>query len=183
MIVGAVLSVAGILIRQVNPGFPLNGQFLALIAALCAIITYISVSLLTCRSPHNMEKLLHRGAYAVDADGIALPEIKAPAGGWSRLIGVDELFSLGDRLQSYAIFWWSMFWLFLFIVGTLWNFVSPWPQSWWWNYVLLVHIFLPLLVGLVTGLWFSIGGIRDLLRLHRHLKNKHADPDDDGEAQ
>lgn len=183
MIVGAVLSVAGILLRQVNPDFPLNGQVLALIAALCAIITYVSVSLLTCRSPHNMEKLLHRGAYAVDADGIVLPEVAAPAAGWSRLIGVDELFSRGDRLQSYAIFAWSMFWFFLFVVGTLWNLVSPWPESWWWNYVLIVHISLPLLIGLVTGIWFSIGGIRDLLRLLRHLKNKHANPDDDGETQ
>ncbi|MFZ4716716.1 MAG: sodium:solute symporter family protein [Chthoniobacterales bacterium] len=183
MIVGAVLSVAGIVIRQVNPEFPLNGQVLALIAALSAIITYISVSLLTCRDPHNMEKLLNRGAYAVDADGIALPEKQVFAGGWSRLIGVDELFSRGDRLQSYAIFGWSVFWFILFVGGTIWNFISPWPQSWWWNYVLIVHISLPILVGLVTGIWFSIGGIRDLLRLFRRLKSKPADPNDDGEMQ
>lgn len=183
MIVGAVLSVAGIVIRQVVPDFPLNGQVLALIAALCAIVTYIVVSLLTCRESHNMDKLLHRAVYAVDADGIPLPKIEAAANGWRRLIGVDELFSRADRWQSYAIFGWSMFWLFLFLVGTCWNLVSPWPNSWWWNYVLVTGIALPLLIGLVTGIWFSIGGIRDLFRLLRRLKEKHADPGDDGEAQ
>jgi SSS family solute:Na+ symporter len=183
MIVGAILSVAGIVIRQLVPDFPLNGQVLALIAALCAIVTYIAVSLLTCRDPHNMDKLLHRGVYAVDADGIPLPKIEASAAGWRRLIGVDEHFSRTDRWQSYAIFGWSMFWLFLFIGGTCWNLVSPWPNSWWWNYVLVANIALPLLIGLVTGIWFSIGGIRDLFRLLRRLKEKHADPGDDGEAQ
>ena len=183
MIVGAILSVAGIVIRQIVPDFPLNGQVLALIAALCAIVTYIAVSLLTCRDPHNMDKLLHRGVYAVDADGIPLPKIEASAAGWRRLIGVDEHFSRTDRWQSYAIFGWSMFWLFLFIGGTCWNLVSPWPNSWWWNYVLVANIALPLLIGLVTGIWFSIGGIRYLFRLLRRLKEKHADPGDDGEAQ
>ena len=53
MIVGSLLAVAGIVVQQLDPAFPLNGQILGLIATGAAIVSYVGVSLLTCRRPSN----------------------------------------------------------------------------------------------------------------------------------
>ena len=79
---------AAIVLRQVHPEFPLNGQILALVATLAAIGVYVAVSLVTCRRPHDMDKLLHRGRYALAEDGIPLPEVVKPPRTWQSLIGV-----------------------------------------------------------------------------------------------
>jgi SSS family solute:Na+ symporter len=182
MIVGSGLAVGFIVLRQVNPAFPLNGQVLGFLATLAAIATYVTVSLLTCRSPHDMDKLLHRGKYAVDADGVPLPEVAKPPRTWQTLIGIDEKFRRGDRIQSITLFIWSMGWFVVFIVITLWNLLSRWPVDWWWNYLLVTGIILPLIIGVITTTWFGWGGLRDLGRLFRRLSTAKRDASDDGEV-
>jgi hypothetical protein len=56
-----------------------------------------------------------------------------------------------------------------------------WPTDWWWNYLLVTAIILPLLIGVITTIWFGWGGIRDLGRLFSRLGKKRGDSDDDGE--
>jgi SSS family solute:Na+ symporter len=116
-----------------------------------------------------LQRLLHRGKYAVDAEGNPLPEPEKPPRTWKSLLGVDENFTRGDRIQSAALFWWSMLWFVIFLVVAAWNLIFRWPTDWWYWYTVYTAIFLPLVVSAVMIVWFTWGGVRDLRRLFTSL--------------
>ncbi|MFA6111477.1 MAG: hypothetical protein WDA75_22185, partial [Candidatus Latescibacterota bacterium] len=160
--------------------FPINGQWMYLISMVTAITLYVVVSRLTSREDFNMERMLHRGQYALEPKP---DEPVAPVQTRSRLatfIGIDDNFTRGDRILAWSVASWSMFWFLLFVVITGWNLVSRWPLIWWATYWRYEMIVLPLLVMLVTTVWFWWGGLRDLVRLFRRLKTIKQNPKDDG---
>ncbi|HMP75154.1 MAG TPA: hypothetical protein PKE12_02545 [Kiritimatiellia bacterium] len=202
MIAGAVLGGGGLLLQQFWPSvvgvlsglgvggewlaahgerFPVNGQWMWLYAFCAAIAAYVVVSLLTCRAPFNMERMLHRGAYARAEDR---PATATPAARhWlDRYLGVDREFSRGDRILSYSVFAWTMLTFAIWLAATLLN-LSPrtrWTGEGWAAYFHVVGIWIPLGMGAVTSIWFSWGGIRDLRRLFRRLAEMRRNVLDDG---
>jgi SSS family solute:Na+ symporter len=186
MVSGSALSSGGILARQIyGTRFPLNGVQISFIATLIAIALYIVISLLTCREDYNLDRLLHRGAYAVIRRELGdapepLPAIAARRGLWGRLLGLDEHFTRGDRWVAASLFWWSMMWAAIALVGTIWNFVSPWPIGRWVQFWQVAGIGIPIVLSLVTAVWFTWGGIRDIRALFRRLKTEVVNPLDDG---
>lgn len=195
MITGSVLSVGSIVIRQVDPNFPLNGQMLAFLAMLGAIAAYVVTSLLTTKGDYNLDKLLHRGIYAVEED--QMKTTAKPRTWFQKALGYDEHFSRGDKFVSGGLFAWSMFWFLVFIVVTLWNVVGfasenlawplseirPWTTARWATYYHFAGILLPLAIGIVTTIWFTIGGISDMFKLFRTLGRRHTDAHDDGTVE
>ena len=213
LLVGSVLSTGGILLRQpvstdwlremlgwpgtgarpfagwllahTGDSFPLNGVEIGFYSALVASAAYCVVSLLTCRTPHNMDQLLHRGPYQVEGEAADEPIAGAAKAARSRfhihhLVGIDEHFTRSDRWVALGIFYWSLFWLGIFLVGSAWNFVSPWPVGVWANYWLVTGIYLPLLISLATTVWFTIGCWGDIRRFFARLKVERVDARDDG---
>jgi SSS family solute:Na+ symporter len=157
---------------------PLNGQMLALLTTLGAVSGYVVASLLTCREPFNLERMLHRGQYAL-ADGTApVP----PRAGFrlSRLIGFDHNFTTRDKWVAGSVFWYGMAWFAFILIGTIWNFLRPWPLAWWINFWHWYVIILPLFITIVTTLWLSVGAVLDLRRLFRDLAALKRDSHDDG---
>ena len=73
------------------------------------------------------------------------------------------------------------FFIFLFqlIANTCFGF---WSDETWFAWFEYYTIWLNLLIGAVTTVWFTWGGIRDLVRLFRQLKSldRTADAEDDG---
>lgn len=183
LIVGSSLSVGGIFLRQVfGTEFPLNGIQISFGATLLAISCYVIVSLLTCRENYNMDRLLHRGAYAVVKEAVGEFEPPKPQRklSWGRLIGIDENFTLGDKWISGGLFGWSMFWVAVFLVGTVWNLIAPWPESAWAAYWHVAGIGVPILISFVTAIWFTWGGARDIRQLFARLKQQKVNHLDDG---
>ncbi|MHB9139344.1 MAG: sodium:solute symporter family transporter, partial [Victivallaceae bacterium] len=199
MISGSGLAVGGIILQQcwktIHPWllhlfpnvqfvadnaakFPINGQVMYFWAMVVAVALYIIVSLLTCKEDFNMERMLHRGKYAVADDKIKIEFEKRWS--WSSIIGIDEHFTKTDKAISVSIFSWTMFWWIVFIVVTGWNLISRWPVSWWAAYWHYYAIIIPLAIGLVTTVWFLWGGIRDLHELYNDLKTYKSDATDDG---
>ncbi|MCX6998206.1 MAG: hypothetical protein NTV49_14255 [Kiritimatiellaeota bacterium] len=164
---GSTLAVTGLVIRRLYPDFPVNGVWMQFIAQLSAVTVYGAVSLLTCRADFDMDRMLHRGAYALPGDAPA--EVR-PRITWGRLAGFDREFTRGDKWISGGLFAWSMFWFGVFIVVCVWNLVRPWPVSWWSSYWHVVGILVPLFVGGLTTIWFTWGGARDLRHLFASLK-------------
>ena len=133
MIAGSMLSVGGIALRNIVwpyylpdlkamwPGvhaiqalpetFPFNGMQMAFGVAMFCVLLYVVVSLLSGREPIDMDRLLHRGKWAIENEGHH-PGQKAASVGpvpnldtkglplreklWRRL-GVNRDFTRGDK--------------------------------------------------------------------------------------
>lgn len=181
MVVGSGLAVTGIILPMVVEGWPLNGTLMMFIAMVTAIVVFVVVSLATSSRPFDMDRMLHRGRHAVADDATDRPLEDKPLANWKRiLLGIDENFTRGDRFLAGALFTWTMLLFGAFLVVTLINLVSPWSDRAWWRWVLFNNIYLPIVVGVITTVWLTIGGLADLRRLFRKLRSQSIDALDDG---
>jgi SSS family solute:Na+ symporter len=180
MIVGSTLAVAGIVIQQIIPKFPVNGTVMWFISMMAAIATYIVVSLLTCKKPFNMAQMLHRGKYARTDKPGETESVEKPPRTWKALLGIDENFTRGDKILSIALFAWSIFWFIVFVVITVLNLIKQWPVSWWSSYWYYTAIVMPIVLGVVTSVWYTVGGIVDLRKLFHGLRTVKRNTHDDG---
>jgi len=199
MISGSILAVGGIILQQgwktIQPWlvsvfphmrmlvdhadkFPINGQIMFFWAMVTSLTLYVVVSMATCKNDFNMERMLHRGPYAVADDKVKIEFKKRWT--WSSIIGIDEHFTLGDKLISTSVFCWTMFWWGVFIGVTCWNWVHPWPLSWWSVYWHYYSIIIPLVIGVITTIWFLWGGVADLRELYVNLQTYKSNAQDDG---
>ncbi len=187
MITGSVVSFGGIIARQIWPEmtFPwndqiINGLYIAVGAVALAYVVYIAVSLCTCRKPHNMDRLLHRGVYSVENDnlikGEPVPKLKQLKLRW---IGINKDFTRLDTCVYLAMIGWVTLMSAVFVAGTVYSFrVNPGSEVWrtGWTWLLGLQGF----VSLVTAIWFACGGFRDVTRLFRDLARVKVDEADDG---
>jgi SSS family solute:Na+ symporter len=156
----------------------LDGQVLGFIAAICAVVLYVVVSLLTCREDFNMARLLHRGKYAIAGEHTHTEE--GSRNFLQKFLGIDKEFTRGDKILSIGVFSWSMLWFSVFVIGTLWNLIHRWPLEWWSAYWHIQGVILPLIIGIITTIWFTWGGVHDLKKLFHSLKTVKRDAHDDG---
>ena len=161
--------------------FPINSQEINFITSFLAVALYIIVSLLTCKKPFNIERMLHRGIYSESGKPVEKTQ-------WSlaylgrKLIGIDSQYTRGDKILAWSVFIYSFVYGFvaIFLVVWIWNGISPWPDRWWANYFFWTHIMVSGLIGIISTVWFMIGGSIDLYRLFRDLANKQTNQLDDG---
>jgi hypothetical protein len=153
--------------------------------AILAMGSYVLASLLTCRTPHNMDRLLHRGEYAVEPEATDEPVVHAPKLARSRfhihnLVGIDEHFTRSDRWVSIGIFMWGIFWFLVFVTGSIWHLIHPWSNTAWVNFWFVKIIILPTIITVVTTIWLTIGCWNDLCMFFRRLREQRIDPNDNG---
>lgn len=182
MLTGSLLAGGGILARQIyGDAFPLNGTQIFFFASLLAVVLYIIVSRLTCREDFNMDRMLHRGEYAViDPLRPVVPETPGKKFSWGKLIGLDENFTRGDTWIACSLFGWNMLWFVVFLVGCAWNYFAPWPNSVWSVFWHVSAIGLPIFLTVITAVWFTWGGVRDIGSLFRRLRLEKVNHLDDG---
>ncbi|MBP5531007.1 MAG: sodium:panthothenate symporter [Lentisphaeria bacterium] len=164
--------------------FPINAYEITFISMIVSITLYIAVSKLTCKEPFNLERMLHRGKYAIDG------EVKTTVK-WtwrtffSKLIGITPAYSKGDRIIAWVFFFYSIVYSFLimFVFVLIWNAISPWPLEWWSNYFFVSLLIVPCVVAAITAVWFGIGGVINLVQLFRDLKNRIVNPLDNGRVE
>ncbi len=179
-ILGSSLSVGGIVARQFwGDAFPLNGLQIGFFASVIAVGAYILVSLLICQTDFNLERMLHRGVYA-RADDAAAPMRQEKPSLWARLIGFDRNFSRGDKWAAGGVFAWSCCFAVVVIIGTIWNLISPWSDAAWSRYWRITAMGAPIVVAVVTGIWFTWGAVHDLREFFARLRAAQANPLDNG---
>jgi SSS family solute:Na+ symporter len=175
MITGMTLSAAGIIAKQLPPAdhaaiaFIQNfsGQELTLFAILGSIAMYVLVSLLGPRRDFDMDRLLHRGKYAVRDDQV-VGDPKPPT--VMEKLGFTREFSGRDRVITYITLAWPLAWTAIFIGVTIYNMLADVPESawmtyWkWWTWLIWLS-------GIVITIWFSIGSLLDIRRLFADLKS------------
>lgn len=180
LLTGSGLVTGGIIARQIwGDAFPLNGAQISFFGSLAACAAYAVVSLLTCKEDFNMDRMLHRGAYAIESEKKFETHSKKRVV-WGRLIGLDEHFTRGDKFLAVGLLGWSSFWFIVFLGGTAWNFIAPWPISVWSQFWYVVGIGIPIAFAFITAIWFSWGGLRDMVVFFRRLKEERVDDRDNG---
>ena len=194
MITGCSLSIATIILRTAwehipfcvdrwGSEFPVNSMVMAFFAAMAGCVTYVVVSLIDNQKPVDMDKLLHRGEYAIESEEEVLRARGAtdrPIGFLWKLIGVNSHeFSNSDKGVFLCLFLTNL-WFFginvtLLVLGWLGRMTQgswlSWHKFLFWIHVTLAVIFL---------VWVSIGGLFDLKRLYDRLRTIKRDPTDDG---
>ncbi|MBB6431239.1 sodium:solute symporter family protein [Algisphaera agarilytica] len=172
-------------------GEPINGLHLAVMNILISIGVYTLVSTLTCRVPTNLDKLLHRGEYAIDDDKTAAAKEAEKSGkrrNILRMIGITDEFSKFDVFLYCLSITWTAMLSISFLSITTWflffqsaeernNSAEAWYTGWAW----LLGI--QGLMAVITGIWYACGGARDLVRLVRAVQGKAVDEADDGFEQ
>jgi len=145
------------------------------------VALYWGVSLLTCKEPFNIERMLHRGIYSETGKPVEKTPFSIKAIG-KKLIGIDEQYTTGDKILAWSVFIYSFGYgtMLTFVAVLIWNAISPWPDYWWAHYFFWTHIMVSGLIGIVSTFWFMIGGSIDLYRLFRDLDKKQANMLDDG---
>jgi len=171
LIVGAVTGVSGVILDQVWPKmfdvkFPINGQWYWFITMILSVLAYVIVSLLGKKKSFNLDKMLHRGDYAIESD--RTKRYTPPVRG-IRALGINEEFSRGDKLIAYSTIGWTVFWFSVMVIGTVWGLLfgisdSVWAEFWH------VYIWICFVLGIIVTAWFLIGGTRDMLDLYRTLR-------------
>jgi Na+/solute symporter len=164
--------------------FPISGQEIYMLGMLLALSSYVGVSYLTCRKPFNIERMLHRGVYnlehrtAPDA-GPQSHSFRSRARGI--LLGITPEYSRGDRILAWSVFLWTVWGFGLFLFQLVANVCfGRWSEetwfAWWQYYTLPVTV----VYGVITSIWFVIGGTRDLKRLFTALRSLKRDESDNG---
>ncbi len=161
--------------------FPINSQEIFFISMLTSISLYVGVSLLTCRKDFNMDRLLHRGIYSESGKVVEKTPLTL-RGMLGKLLGITNEYTRGDRILAWSVFLYSFVYMFLltFVGVIVWNLISPWPNEWWAHYFYVTSVLVAGIIGLVSTVWFSIGGTRDLIQLFDRLKEKRENVLDDG---
>lgn len=176
LIVGSVIAVTGIILQQIFPGFPINGQYFWGMAMGGSTIVYIVVSLLGKKQEFDMDKMLHRGKYAIKEETIIVDEV--PQKGW-KMLGVGKEFTKGDKIIYIAAYSWTFIWVLIFVIGTIMNLTSEISDASWlefWKFFVITN----LIASIVIVIWFTFGGIKDLKDMLNRLRTMVRDHKDDG---
>jgi SSS family solute:Na+ symporter len=176
MITGSGIAVAGIIIHQIIPDFFINGQWFWGISMAGASLVYVAVAFFGKRQEYDLDKLLHRGKYAIAGETNIVSE--APSKGW-KVLGMGREFTRGDKIIYILNYAWTGGWLLVFIIGTIYNLTHDVSDDAWlrfWRMYLIIHV----VVSSFIILWFIIGGFRDLRLMNRRLQTAARDHRDDG---
>ncbi len=164
--------------------FPVNPREYYFIAMLGGIAAYIIFSLLSRQPRFNLDQLLHRGKYAVASDTVAEEEkfTWTFKNIYNKIVGITPEYTRGDKIITWSVLLYSLGYQFVFcFVGI--NIVNMfWPISnkGWTYYFYFNSIILPCIIGVISTVWFTIGGAIDLRRLFKDLKARTSDQRDDG---
>ena len=197
IISGAVLSIAAVIVRQIENtthAFTASihhGNWLYLILAKIAsrnpAVLSVSVSVIACglyilislgrRSVFNLDKMLHRGQYVVQEMKGA--SAVAPIQGWRSWIAMGNEFTRRDCVVYLSSLAFTGLLIAVFLFGTIYNLFAKAPAAAWvrfWG----IYTGVVLAITALTTLWFTIGGVQDLRQMLRLLARIKRNPRDDG---
>lgn len=172
--------------------FPITSQEIYAATILFCVIGYFIASRLSRKPPFNLEKMLHRGIYAppLSDEEKAVAELNrsqkrsAFSRAVSKLVGITDEYSRGDRILAWSVLCWSMLTFVAFIILVTCNTIfGRWSELMWYRWFERYTLPLFLLYGAITTVWFTWGGIRDLLRLFKKLSSFKTDESDNGSVE
>lgn len=184
LITGSGLAVTSIVLEQIWPSyhggslFPINGQWMWFISMVSSITVYVLVSLLGKRTYFDLDRLLHRGAYAIPEE-TAARSVRPSTKGLKSLIGITNEFTRRDVITYAFGLGCTALLVVIFVVGTVCNLMFDVTTDVWakfWKY----FIWMAMILGSIVSIWISVGGLREMPSLFERLRNAKRDDGDDG---
>ena len=166
--------------------FPINSAEISFLAIVTTVLLYVVISLLTCREPFNMDRMLHRGIYSDSGKVVEKSSLRSIRQFFLlKILGIDSQYSRGDKILAWSVFLYSFGYAFglCFLAVVVWNKFTPWPLEWWGHYFFLKNLLVAGLIGIISTFWFGICGTKDLFRLFRDLEARENDVLDDGRVE
>ena len=199
LITGSTIAVGGILIHQTPAEvfyaapahlvgwaravwigrhflYNVNGQQYWAIAMGASSVLYVLVSLLGPRRVVDLDRLLHRGRYAVEGETRVVNE--RPSRGL-RLLGMGREFTKADRVIYIATYVHIGVWFLIFVFGTIHNLRNEVPDEAWvrfWH----TYFYIQVAYSVFVIVWFTVGGFRDIRAMLKKLRAMKRDESDDG---
>ncbi len=173
-VVGSIRSLAW----HVRTG--VTGQVLTFWSIAISVGLYLLVSLVTCRVPFDLDRMLHRE--------VGTGRDPDESSRWWERLGFDRRMTGWDRFITAITIAWPLFFTAVFAVGMGRHLLGPglgldpiadtsWLEAWrWW-------LMLALTTAVVVTMWFLVGGLRDIFRMFRLLKAVAPDARDDGRVE
>ena len=165
--------------------FPINGAYMSMGVAVCCITTYVTISLFG-NANFNLERMLHRGKYASDADGqnqTSTTDDSMEKKGWVsallKRLGMTKEFTTKDKVLFGLSLSWSLIWSLTFIVGSILYAIFQFSDATWLTFwrVRITILFVTVLVVVVV---FVVGGLIDVKGMFHALNTAKRNDDDDG---
>ena len=161
--------------------FPINSYEIYFLAMVTSLVLYCTISYLTCREPFNLDRMLHRGKYAIEGE----KKIKVE---WSfrtvliKVLGITPEYSTGDKIIACSVFGYAIIYRFFitFLLIAVCSIFYKFSTKFWGDYFLITFLVIPGIAALVSAVWFGVGAVIDLKRLFRDLANRKANPLDNG---
>jgi SSS family solute:Na+ symporter len=194
MILGMSLAIFGVVAKQVRPEYlegagamfellryvryDVTGQVLMFCSIALSVASYVVVSLVQWKEPYDLARMLHRGQYARNDEALAA----LPPQTWLERLGFDRNMTGWDKFVTAVTIAWPLFFTLVFLVGLIAYFImgeSPLSSEEWaagWR----IWLWVALATATVVTIWFTLGGIRDVLRMFRRLAVVRVDAADDG---
>jgi Na+/proline symporter len=164
--------------------FPINSLELYFLAMMTGMVAYILGSWATYKRPYNLDRLLHRGVYSLEQE-------EKPPFTWSasnvvqKLVGITPEYTRGDKIIAWSVVFYAIVYKFglCFVAVLIWNLISPWPAHWWSTYFFVTSLVVTGVIGVISTVWFLIGGWIDLRRLFKDLAARVDNPLDNGAVE
>jgi SSS family solute:Na+ symporter len=157
--------------------FLCNAQEWYFFAMITCTVSYIFVSLLTTKKAFNMDRMLHRGEYAIESK--KTPEEIVGLTNWKKVLGFSKNLRLEDKFIVWSAYSYIFISLVVVILGIVYNIFFEIPDKFWmifWHGFIWVFFVLTI----VLTVWLGIGGFIDLKKLYKALKTVKQDDRDDG---
>jgi hypothetical protein len=128
--------------------------------------------------PFDLDRMLHRESRDRRSDD-------EPRARWWERLGFGQEMTRWDRIVTAVTISWPIFFTLVFIAGMLRHLLAgplglepisdaAWLEAWgWWLWCAIG-------TAMVVTVWFTIGGLRDLVRMFRLMGRVQADELDDG---
>jgi SSS family solute:Na+ symporter len=176
LITGAATATTGIVLNSVYKNFPINGQWFWFIAMVSAGTVYFLVSLLTCKKPFDMDKMLHRGAYAIQGETAHAADDVVK--GW-KVMGITKEFTRGDKTVVVATYAWTTAWIIVFIIGTIYNLTTEVNNAAWMRFW-RIYTWIYLATSIIATALLTLGGLSNLKEMIHSLRTMARDHRDSG---
>ena len=165
---------------------PVNSYEWYFITMVVSLIMYFLFSWLSRpEQPFNLERMLHRGKYALDGQKPVAASIWTRKNLFNKFVGINSEYTFWDKVIAWFYFGYSIIYRFFlaFILVIIWNIFDPWPASWWGMYFLITFLIIPGILAAITAVWVTTGGVIDLRAMFRDLNNRVANHLDNGQVE